>query len=453
MARTLTEDEPGYLWVARVLWGDEIPELGKDQNVAENAIDGFLDIVLSAVTILGTASAINGAAIEPTVRKVQQAANALTPNALPSPSDLVRFELREVFREEDRAVLMQPPPTDTFRRLMQRHGFNSYHADSYWAAHWVLPSLEKGFEMLHRLRPGRVPVPLVFSADDMRKLLKTQDVLPRYHEQLMAISYAPLTRVDVRRMFKLGVLSKVQVAEAYKDLGYDDTNAGFLADFTEADIRAEERELTRGDWIASFREDLATEAQLREALVGMGYATDSVDRIVALELQRKEMKLQREQLALDRRLQAIGRRVRRASRAGTLDDEGARQELEELGVDDVSIARFFATYKVPALPKPKDLTRGEELAAFRYGVTTEAELRERLGAQGLDGNEVDRIVKTEKAKMRKPDAKGKELSKSDVLQLYKKGVLSPEEAIDRLIRVGYKDVDAEALVIGATPAA
>lgn len=453
MPRVLTEEEPGYLWIARVLWGDEIPELGENQNPAENAIDGFLDIVLSAVTILGTASAINGAAVEPTIRKVQQAANVLTPNNLPSPSDLVRMELREVFREEDRALQLTPPPSQTFRDLMKRHGFSNYHADSYWAAHWELPSIEKGFEMLHRLRPGRVPAPLVFMADDMRKLLKTQDVLPRYHEQLMAISYAPLTRVDVRRMFKLGVLTKVQVAEAYKDLGYDDTNAGFLADFTEADVRTEERELTRGDWIASFREGLVSDQDLKTALEGMGYATDSVERILALERQRLQKQTEREMMALDRKVQTIGRRVRRASRAGTLDEEGTRQELEELGLDDVSIQRFFASYKVQALPKAKDLTRSEELAAFRYGVTTEAELRERLGSQGLDAQEVDRLVKTEKAKLRKPDAKAKELSKTDVLGLYKKTVLSAEEAVDRLVRLGYEERDAEALVTGATPAA
>lgn len=408
---------------------------------------GFAERIIG---LIGLVSGLQAAAMEPTVRAIQARNNMASPNATPSPSDLVRFELREVFRAEDRHAALTPAPSDTFIELMRRHGLDRYHAESYWAAHWDLPGLEKGFEMLHRLRPGRVEGPLTFTASDMRDLLKKQDVLPIYHDRLMAVSYAPLTRVDVRRMYKLGVLSKSQVSEAYKDLGYNDANAGFLADFTERDVKAETKELTRGDWLAAYREGIIGDVELTSALLSMGYDDDSAAFTLRLEKARKDAKAATERARHEKAVATIGRRVRRLSRAGRLDEEVVRLELEELDVSDEGIARFFATYKVKPLPASKDLSRADELAAFRLGIVDETTLRERLARLGLDERETSQLIATERAKMKKPaGAGGKDLSKGDIMSLLKKGVMDPDEAHEGLTRIGYDANEAEKLILGA----
>lgn len=388
----------------------------------------------------------------PSLRAMQQIANLETPNALPGVSDLVRMELREVFREEDRAAQLTPRPTDTFLELMKRQGYDTFHAESYWAAHWDLPSVQQGFEMLHRLRPGRVDDELVFTVEDLRTLLKKQDVLPAYVDRVIATSYQPLTRVDVRRMYQLNVLDLDDVVEAYRDLGYDETNAQRLADFVKADVATEARELSRGDWIASFREGLVSEAQLTAALKDMGYSDESAGFVVALELARKDAQLRREREAFARNLEKMGRRVRRQSRADKLDEDATRAELEDLGLSDLDISLFFTQYRMTPMPKAKDLTRGDELAAFRFGIVTEDETRERLAALGLDEREVGQLVAIEKAKMKKPEKGGRDLGKSDIVSLLKKRVMSPDEAADRLADLGYSKQDAEALVLANAPA-
>lgn len=441
-----SNNAPAY-WIARVLFPDYF-----EQGAAEIVIESPLRWALEALAVIPSAISVSQAGVDPNVREVQQRANMLTPNALPSPSDLVSMELREVFRDQDRAAQLSPPPSETYIALMARHGFSRYHAESYWAAHWALPSITQGFEMYHRLRPGRVPDSIVFDEAALRELLRKQDVLPAYHDQIVATSYEPLTRVDVRRMFKLGVLTKSQVVEAYEDLGYDQVNAAFLADFTEADIRIEEKELSRGDWLAAYRLDLVTEEEFRAALLEMRYTTEGAEFVIMLENARKDREVQQAQEARDAKLKAMGRRVRRLSRAGTLDAEEWRAELEDLDLTDTQIDQFFAQYRLPARPAAKDLSRADQLAAFRYGIIPEDELRAALLSSGLDANEATRLIQIEKAKMAGRTKQNRELSKSDIISLLKKGIFTQEEAGQRLVDIGYSPQDAAALVIANTPA-
>ena len=81
----------------------------------------------------------------------------------------------------------------------------------YWRAHWELPSPTTGFEMLHRLHPdvlevigekykemGLNPDDLKTDLDTLKELLKISDYPKYWRDRLAAISYSPLTRVDLR---------------------------------------------------------------------------------------------------------------------------------------------------------------------------------------------------------------------------------------------------------------
>ncbi|GAJ22370.1 unnamed protein product, partial [marine sediment metagenome] len=132
---------------------------------------------------------------------------------IPGPSDLVTFALREVWRSDLRPELLSPNAPGEYYDWMAKQGYSRHHAENYWASHWMLPSVRQGFEMFWRI-PG-------FSEGDLRSLLTRLDILPRYHDDLLAIAYAPWTRVDIRRMHKLGVIpDRAGLEEAYGDIGY-----------------------------------------------------------------------------------------------------------------------------------------------------------------------------------------------------------------------------------------
>ncbi|GAI61105.1 unnamed protein product, partial [marine sediment metagenome] len=132
---------------------------------------------------------------------------------IPGPGDLVTFALREVWRPDLRSELLSPNAPGRYYELMAKQGFGREFAEDYWASHWVLPSVRQGFEMFWRIPE--------FTEGELRALLTRLDILPRYHDNLMAIAYAPWTRVDIRRMHKVGVIpDRAGLERAYGDIGY-----------------------------------------------------------------------------------------------------------------------------------------------------------------------------------------------------------------------------------------
>jgi len=150
---------------------------------------------------------------------------------IPSPQDLITMAVREAF---DPALISKfgydkEIPGEA-KEWAKKQGLDPEWFDKYWYQHWILPSATMGFEMVHRLRPDVTNNP--FTENDLALLLKALDYPVYWRDKLTKISYSPYTRVDVRRMFKLGILTVDQLVGAYKDLGYDQEHAKNMADFT-----------------------------------------------------------------------------------------------------------------------------------------------------------------------------------------------------------------------------
>ena len=144
---------------------------------------------------------------------------------IPPVQDLVTMSVREVFNKEvaEKFGQFEDFPED-FAKFARQQGVSREWAERYWAAHWALPSVQLGYEMLHR---G------VIDNETLLLLLKSQDVMPFWRDKLLQISFAPFTRVDIRRMNKVGVLSSEETKRAYMDIGYNDEKAQKLLEFTE----------------------------------------------------------------------------------------------------------------------------------------------------------------------------------------------------------------------------
>lgn len=143
---------------------------------------------------------------------------------IPPIADIITMAVREAFTPEiaQRFGQYEGLPSE-FVAWAQKKGLSREWAERYWAAHWSLPSPQQGFEMLHR---G------VINRDELHLLLRALDIMPFWRERLIEISYNPLTRVDIRRMHLLGILTEPEVFQAYKDIGYNDLNAKRLTAFT-----------------------------------------------------------------------------------------------------------------------------------------------------------------------------------------------------------------------------
>lgn len=192
---------------------------------------------------------------------------------IPGVSDLVRMAVREAFTPEiiDQYQLHADFPPD-FAKYAARIGLTEHWARAYWASHWQLPSITQAFEMLHR---G------IITRDDIDTLLRVQDVMPYWRDKLTKISYRTLTRVDVRRMYSLGVLDRPGVKQSYKDIGYDDTNAERMTEFTVKYQTSSDRELTKSDILGAYKSGIISRDEALELIQELDYSEDEAEFLLA----------------------------------------------------------------------------------------------------------------------------------------------------------------------------
>ena len=210
----------------------------------------------------------------------------------PPIGDLIRMVVRDTFEPD---VVEQGQLSDGFDTFpidfAEQQGLTPYWAEKYWQAHWELPSMQMGFEMLHRGEIDR---------DALLALFKAADIAPGYWEPLEAISYRPFTRVDVRRMNAFGILGPEEVKRSYLDIGYDDEKAQALTDFTLAYNdqtmkveKTKERDLSKSDIIGMYNDGVIDAETTRDYLIQLGY--DNAEATVLIEREdiqemRKERK-------------------------------------------------------------------------------------------------------------------------------------------------------------------
>jgi hypothetical protein len=158
-------------------------------------------------------------------------------------------------------------------------GMEEEIASNEWKAHWVLPSIGQGFEMMHRRvekRDGGT-----FELADMERLLRVQDVMPFFRGMITQIAFRPFTRVDVRRMHKSGVLSIEQVNSAYLDLGFDEEKAQAMTDFTVDFNAGSEKELTKTEIMRALARQVIDEPLALELLGDLNIPVETAQIILA----------------------------------------------------------------------------------------------------------------------------------------------------------------------------
>lgn len=218
----------------------------------------------------------------------------------PPVQDVIRMAVREVFTPEiaERFGQFEDFPPE-FVASAHQVGLRESDALNYWAAHWDLPSIGQAFEMLHRR---------VIDSEELSILLRAQDVMPYWRQRLTAISYRPLTRVDVRRMHLEGVITEEEVFNAYLDFGYNADNARRMTDFTVAwNARREEsdekalKDSTKAEITKLYRLRRITSADATAMLIGIGL------KPVAAELTVSLIDFQREDALVDQKIKTIQR--------------------------------------------------------------------------------------------------------------------------------------------------
>ena len=296
---------------------------------------------------------------------------------IPPVADLITMAVREAFTPDiaSRFGQYQDLPKE-YVEAAQKKGVSKEWAERYWAAHWDLPSIQQGFAMLHR---G------IIGESDLNMLLRALDIMPFWRDKLMALSYKPLTRVDVRRMHQLGTLDESGVKKAYQDGGYNDYNAAKMTDFT---IRYNRRVLsgfTPRDAVNAYINRLIESGECRNLLSQIGTKSDEIPNILNLASNKRAWKMKTE------RIDAISNLYRK----GKYDYGQARSMLNGLGLGGDYVKTLMEQWEAKSeADKTATFTNAQTLKLFAGKLIDEERARAELVLLGFNDERIDLLIKS-----------------------------------------------------------
>lgn len=287
-------------------------------------------------------------------------------NLIPGPSDLVRFGLREVWRDDVAAAYGydEGRPVE-LTAWLSKQGYGPEWAQAFWRSHWEIPSTGQMIEMFHRNEIDQA---------QLVQGLKINDVAPGWIDPLLGITYNLLTRVDVKRALRYGEYTIDQVFAEYRQQGYDETRARILTNIAIRETLDEAAGLTRSAVVTAYKKRRMDRAQAIASLEDLGILGDvaefyldqaDYDRADALQVQRIA-------------------NVEKRYKAALLTDDQAFAELGALGVGGEESRLEVESWAVTRKTAVKTPTRSNLDEFVRQGILSTDAYRDELANLGYD---------------------------------------------------------------------
>jgi len=294
---------------------------------------------------------------------------------IPPVQDLITMAVREAFTPAiaGRFGQYEGLPSE-FVEAAEKKGLTKEWAERYWAAHWTLPSVGQGFEMLHR---G------IIDKNDLNLLMRALDIMPFWRDRLMQVSYKPLTRVDVRRMHLLGTLDEAGVKKAYLDVGYDDKNAALMTDFT---VRYNQRSLsgfTPRDAMTAYINQYIDSSEASSILRDIGVKSAEIPNMMKLAAHKRAWKYNTE------RTQAIGNLYKK----GKYDLAKAQSELSQLGLSAAIVQTQLQQWEPSSeAEREATFTNAQTLKLLTMGLISEPRAVQELQLLGYNNERINLLI-------------------------------------------------------------
>ena len=398
-------------------------------SMSATFIRNVVHVMRAFVETMGISNFV-GAYLGPAVdnavsRRLQHGYAAQYQPEIPGPGDLVRFELREVFRTKEREELIYQGTSKMFSESMAKMGFSQYWADSFWAAHWELPSIGQLNEMLQRH---------VIDEETWESYVKRNDYVPSMMPQLKEIIYSPFTRVDIRRMWDLGVLTDEESVTAYEANGYNRENAEKLLMFTKLERKSP-------DLRRRFRNGWMNQEQLLEELTDYGLS----EQAAQLEIETLVKNETAERVAAERDLTKS--EIIKGVKKGLMGQEEALNLLYRMGYGEKEaefvLAVNLEVEKGPKLTPTKLLSKSEIISGLEKGQIEAGEAVTRLVSSGYKQSEAELLIAIRTGALPFDTLKSeKERTRGDILKALKQGLFDKDDAKTALLVLGYPESEA-----------
>ena len=296
---------------------------------------------------------------------------------IPPVADIITMAVREAFSPIVATRFGQyqdfPPELELWAG---KKGLSPEWAKRYWAAHWSLPSPQQGFEMLHRGAIG---------TDELNMLLRALDVMPFWRERLTKIAYRRVTRVDIRRMYKDGIISVKDVYESNRELGYTDRDAQRMTDFTVQWALPKHASITRADILTAYKNRMISRAEASGLLEDMGEAYFHREFMLKAVDYKKGLELTGLQIA----------GINNLYKNRAYDQNKARDELLKLDLPSDEVDSLMEEWYYEIKAEPIRLwTTSQVLSFIKDNIITVERGRDELVNIGYDDEHINVYLRT-----------------------------------------------------------
>jgi len=308
---------------------------------------------------------------------------------IPPLQDIIRMAVRECFTPEiaEKFGQYEDIPAE-YMEWARKSGLSEFWAKAYWAAHWELPSITMAFEMFHRE---------VISEDELKLLLRAQDVMPFWRDKLIKISYNPLTRVDLRRIWELGLISEEELERRLRHIGYSPEDAKLMLEYYKVEKKyarlaqqAEGLQLIKSEVLKAYSIGAITRTEAIDRLVKLNYDPDEAELLIAIEDLKKETA---------RREKAINA-AKKAYVAGKIKYEDLVIKLSSLGITGKELKEHLDDAQSSRMEKIRELSKDDILSAMNAGIIQEQQAYERLTGLGYSAEDAKILIGLAKTRRR-----------------------------------------------------
>lgn len=298
---------------------------------------------------------------------------------------ILRFMVRDTFVDEIALKYGYDEDFETrfpgkAEKFAKAQGFDTETAKLYWRAHWRLPSPSQAYEMMFRLRPGRVPTKIETTKPDVEQLLLVADYPEYWRERLIAISHRKLRILDVRKAFYNGQITRAEMTERGMDIGYTRTDAEA---WSRIQIVERLEWWTKQRWGKYYLEGSISEEVLRTKLEVRGMPPGDIEEVV--NYLKEILEAERRKTCVD----ALHDRVL----IGDLSALQAGSALVAYGLDVYQAEQIVLGWECEKVARLK-FEGASKLAKWAVdGLLSLEELTRRLVAIGYVGDDINRILR------------------------------------------------------------
>ena len=359
-------------------------------------------------------------------------------DVLPTPQDLVRFGVKEIF---DKVIRKKYGMDDHFpndiKPWAKKIGMSEEVMKMFWASHWDLPSPGQGYDMLHR---GLI------NDSDLQQLLRALDVMPGWIPHMMALSYKLIPRRALPKLVRQNLISFDDLQLRFKALGFNITDATTMAKSAMKDAEEPEKEATKGEVIDDYVYEGSSLAKLEQRLKVLGYDDSTIGLLVA-KAKRKKAKYEASLIDVDtikagpKAKELTKSEIIKMFKQSVITEERAISLLSAIDVSPSTISYIITFAKLELARETREDKAKQYKRLFDAKVDSVTVTQAKLNSAGYSDNGSTSLVSAWTLERNTDDllsqAKLKNPSKADLNDWLKKGVIEVETWREGMLNLGY----------------